>query len=133
MNDLEPTRGRGGGNRLHDLARMIGGAIIDCDDLVVVVFECKQASERGLNVSGFITRGNNNADARIARRLAVPLRVRDIGNFGHADGCVGETPQPDQAEGTPCNPVEIIHPADVSGAPGCPCLSVPTAGANLIP
>ena len=64
VNNLEPARRRGGRNSFHDLAGLIRGAIVYSDHFVVVVFEGKQASERGFDVGSFVAGGNNDADAR---------------------------------------------------------------------
>ena len=108
-------------------------AIVHGDDFVVVVIEGKQASERGLDVGGFVAGGNNDADARIAGRPAVPLRTGDVGDFRHADRRIGQTPEPGQAQGASSNPVEIIHPAEGSGGTGLSISVRATAGANRMP
>ena len=133
MDDLEPVTWCGRGNSFHDFSGLIGGAVIYRDDFVVVVVECKQASKCGLNVSGFVAGRNHNAHARSGARFPDPLGTGDIGDLRNSDGRIDQTPQPGQTQYTSCNPVEIIHPADVSGTPDCLPLPTLTAGANLIP
>ena len=118
VNDFEPAWRCSGRNPLHDLAGLVRRPIVNGDHFVVVVFEGKQASERGLDVGGLVAGRNDDADFRISRRLAVPIRTGNIGDFRHADRRVSKTPEPGQPQNASSNPVEITHPDRGSGGTG---------------
>ncbi len=126
-------------NCFYDLASSISGSIIYGDDLIVVVVEREQSSQRRLDVRCFVAGWNDDADPRGATmniaptkgRLAIPLRTGDIGNFRHTKRGVHETPKPRQPQRATCNPVEIAHSAETPAAPGSS--RVRTTGAKRMP
>ena len=115
MDDMQATMRRGTSrNALHNLARAVGGAVVDRDHFVIVVIECEQAGQRLLDVAFFIARRHDNRNQRIAassNRIAVPFGRGDVGDARHADRSVDDAREPGQRENRACNPVKVMHPA----------------------
>ena len=112
MNHSQPTFNRTRErNPFHDLSSSISRSVIHRDYFIVVIIQFEQAGQGEFDILLFIARRHDDRNPRIFPRIAVPFRLRDVGNARHADRSIDDAREPRQRENRACNPVKVMHPA----------------------
>ncbi len=107
-------RFRPGRNLIHDLAGVVGGAVVDRNHFKVGILESQQAGEGFADMRFFVASRNDDADARLAIRscgVVIPFRPGDVCDFWHSQRGIDDPGEPGQRQNRACDPEKVRHPA----------------------
>ncbi len=80
---------------LHQLARVVGRSVVDCDYFVIGIFEFLQRCQPAHHRIAFISGWNDDAEPGRGRRYAVPLGGGDVGDRRHAAPAIAQALPPE--------------------------------------